>query len=165
MTPLKWLIPTCTAAGGLAVGLFLGAAMRGDPGVVPGIAAPQARSASADHREVRGADPSALSLDDVRRVVREELIASKAGRDGATIPSSESASPHLPDAAAVAAGEEARRVLGAAIARRQWTREDAEALRARFHAMSGEEQDELLRQFSVAVNQGRLVVETDQVPF
>jgi hypothetical protein len=59
----------------------------------------------------------------------------------------------------------AQDLVAAAISRRQWTESDAEALRSQFHSLSAEEQAEVLRQFSQAVNQGRLAVETDQIPF
>lgn len=166
MAPRKWIIPSCTGIGGLVVGLLLGGALPGnDPGESPGISQVPGRSSTdgLDGR-ARGESQLTLSLEDVRRVVREELAASNTGSAPAGNPSAADP-PEPPGEAAIAANEDARRVLVAAIARRQWTQADADALRSRFHAMSGADQDELLRQFSMAVNQGRLVVETDQVPF
>jgi hypothetical protein len=64
----------------------------------------------------------------------------------------------------VAAGE-AHEVLDGAIARGRFTDEDAAKLRDRLRAVTDEDRFELLRSFSVAVNDGRLRVEAGPLLF
>ena len=56
-------------------------------------------------------------------------------------------------------------MLEGAIARRAWTEQDADAMRAVFPDLNGDQQSEILRQYAVAVNQGRLVPQSERVPF
>jgi hypothetical protein len=157
-----WLLPTATGAVGLVVGFLIArqidvpeAAAGGEPAAV---FTPSPTGAARPSREI--------SLDDLRRVVREELAARDAGSPARSVVAAAepaAASPPTPEQTAAAAN--AQRVLDAAIARRLWTDSDADQLRAHFYSLSPDQQDEILRNFSVAVNQGRLVPETDKIPF
>jgi hypothetical protein len=145
----KWLLPAVTGVAGLTAGLLIGAHRADSPAAVfmPGPAESH----------------SGLTAEDVRRVVREELAAKGTGSAGST----PAAQPSLPPATAqqVAAASEAQSVLEGAIAKRSWTEQDADAMRDVFPNLSGDQQAEFLRQYSVAVNQGRLTPQTERVPF
>jgi hypothetical protein len=108
----------------------------------------------------------AFTIEDVRRVVREELDA-RAAASGRAAGAAATATtqPAGPDAAQSAAALRASSMLDAAVARRSWTEADSESLRDDFASMAPEQQSEFLRQFAVAVNQGRLVPETERSPF
>ena len=97
--------------------------------------------------------------------MREELAAHEASGDDSRGMHGPAAPSAPEDTAPSLATTHAEQVLASAMNRRVWTDADAAALRSQFHAMSGEEQAEVLRQFSQAVNQGRLTVESDQIPF
>jgi hypothetical protein len=157
-----WTVPACAAAAGLIAGFILANGIRKDEAI------PRATAVTPEPGQAGGSDATrrSLSLEDVRRVVREELAAHDAGaqRPGSdmheplvTVPP-ESAAPSM-------AASQAEQLLASAVNRRQWTDADAAALHAQFYAMSGEEQAEVLRRFSRAVNQGQLTVESDRVPF
>jgi len=161
----SWLLPACTGLAGLVAGFVLAGRLdhRGDvpdalevrPGTVIG-------SDSSDARPNRAS--ATVTLDDIRRVVREEMAAySPGGQQHVPQPGGPAAQALTREQAAAAA--QANAVLDAAISRRQWTDDDAKSLRAQFHELSADQQAELLQRFSVAVNQGRLVPETDQIPF
>lgn len=112
--------------------------------------------------------PAGFSVEDLRRVVREELAAHGASstasaRIAQNAPAEGAA--ESPSTEQMAAAVQAHAALDEAISRRQWTEADAQSLRERFHNLSDDQQVELLRKFSVAVNQGRLVPQTDGVPF
>jgi hypothetical protein len=111
-----------------------------------------------------------FSLEDVRQVVREELAGRELIRDPV------SAAAHASDEKEkresvpatleqTAAAVEASAVLDSAIARRIWTDGDAERFSEQFERMPADQRMDLLRRFSVAVNQGRLVPQTDRMPF
>jgi hypothetical protein len=163
MTLRQWIVPLCTGIAGLAAGLLLGGHLeRADGAAVAAPAAPAGISASRE----RPAPPADISLEAIRRVVREELDARAAAggaRETPTVAGPPEDSPPSREQAASAA--QAHTLLDAAIARRQWTDDDARSLRAHFHELTSNQQSELLQRFTVAVNQGRLVPETDQVPF
>ncbi len=109
-----------------------------------------------------------LTVDDLRRVIREELTALAAHQASASAPPARAAAIEPQSeltAEQSATVQQAQALLQSAITRRQWTDADAEALRTHLHNLPGPEQLELLRQFSVAVNQGRIVPESDQLPF
>lgn len=99
-------------------------------------------------------------------MVREELAARGSGTD-APVPPGESPPAAPPEVMAreSAAASQAQSVLEVAIARRTWTEQDADSMREVFASLSGEQQAELLRQYAVAVNQGRLIPQTDRIPF
>ena len=158
MQPRDWWVPVVSGVIGLAAGAWIAGGL-GDPAsppVAPGEAALAA--------PVTGSAPgaAAFTLDDVRRVVRQELDARpSAGNTG----TGASPAADLPDAQQIRAASQAHAVLDAAIARRSWTEADSEALREDFNALTADQQAELLRAYAVAVNQGRLVPQTDRAPF
>jgi hypothetical protein len=152
---LKWLMPAATGIAGLAAGWYL-AGGRGE----------QPLAVFADRPASIASAPQGLTTDDVRRVVREEL----ARRDGpgesdtaGRPPLTESAP--VPSARESAAAAQAQSVLETAISRHAWTEADADAMREVFSGMNADQQGEILRQYAQAVNQGRLVPQTDRVPF
>lgn len=153
----RWLWPAATGIAGLAAGLLLAPG----PSVVPANAfAPTAERAP-------GAN---LTAEDVRRVVREELAARGTATGAGTRP--EATLPPIPETIApetaakqFAAAAQAQSVLDGALARRNWTEQDADGMREVFNTMSPDQQGEFLRQFAMAVNQGRLVPQTERVPF
>ena len=51
------------------------------------------------------------------------------------------------------------------VLRLAWTEADAERFSEHFEQLPADQRMELLRKFSVAVNQGRLVPQTDRMPF
>jgi len=159
MTPRSWMVPAASAVAGLVAGLFIGN-FRGDGAAAPqGAAAPARVQAAPVDPDQRG-----VSIEEVRRVVREELAAHD--RHAASPGQASTAQPPEPKSATQeTATSRANEVLVAALGRRQWTDGDAAALRSQFYQMTGDDQSEVLRQFSQAVNEGRLTVETDQVPF
>ena len=165
MSLRDWLVPAATGVAGLAAG-FLLAGGSDAPGLVEPVPNGQAGWVQPPMSSPGQATNPGISLDDMRRVVREELAArdGAAGRADSRIAASDPpATP--PDAAQVAAASQASAVLNAAIARRTWTNADSESAREEVAKMTTDQRVELLRQYSQAVNQGRLVPETDQVPF
>jgi len=154
-----WLVPTVAGLAGLAVGFFLARA--------GGEAGAETASTSADSSALSAPNlretTSAFTLDDVRRVVREELDA-RGVASGAKSAVAASAAAPPPDSAQTAASR-ASSTLEAALARRSWTEQDSDSLRDDFVAMTSDQRAEWLRQFSVAVNQGRLVPESERSPF
>ena len=145
-----WVLPVATGLAGLATGFHLGDRQPASPAAV------DFRAPAASHD---AAEP-ALTADDVRRVLREELAA---GRASAPLPASPVAEVVTP--AQAAAVSEAQSVLDTALARRTWTEADADGMRASFDKLSADQQADLLRQYALAVNQGRLVPQTERVPF
>jgi hypothetical protein len=73
--------------------------------------------------------------------------------------------PQPPTPAQTAALGRASAVLDSALSRRQFTDADVDALRAEFHQLSAEQQTEVMQRFAVAVNQGRIVPQSDRLPF
>ncbi len=71
----------------------------------------------------------------------------------------------MPTAARVASQQRASQLIDGAISRRQWTDADVDSLQTLFHQLTTEQQAEVLRQYAVAVNEGRLVPQTDRLPF
>jgi len=166
MNPRTWMLAAAAGLAGLAAGWWLGA--RGD-------AAPAAADtfvvSDGSQDSPRGVSPavvseSRISLEDVRRVVREELAASAGAAHGRGQGSAAAVTePEPPSAEQAAAKLRASSLVDAAIARRQWTDADVDALRAEFHQLTPEQQAEVMRDYAVAVNQGRLVPQTDRLPF
>lgn len=150
-----WWVPAATGMAGLVAGLFLGG---GDEN--SSLAPTQARAPDTAVVAMQGA----LTAEDIRRVVREELAAH---RSIMPVPAGVNV-PAPADAQTVAqsnADLQARSVLETAIARREWAEADADAMRAVFDQLSPGQQSEILRQYAQAVNQGRLVPRTDRIPF
>jgi hypothetical protein len=152
-----WL-PAATGVAGLAAGVLLSGWWGGEG------AAPLAQAA---RERVAGS----LTVEEVRHVVREELAAHGAAPTRGTPPplgaTSEMAvlAPALPTASQTSATQQAESILAAAISRHTWAETDADALRGIFHDMSADQQAETLRQFAMAVNQGRLTPQTERIPF
>ena len=158
MTPRAWLIPALAGILGLAVGVLIAG------GLSPAAVSAVDRPAPPEIVSTSGTNAAApFTLDDVRRVVREELdsraSALSNARDDAR-PAKESPTP-----AQVAKALEARSVIDSAIARRTWTEADSEALRENFYALAPDQQAALLETYAAAVNQGRIVPQTDRAPF
>jgi hypothetical protein len=159
MKTRDWLLPTGTGIAGVFVGFFLArhpSTQDAAAGTSPAAAHPS-DSAPAANR------PTEILIDDLRRVVREELAARDSARPAASVGAP--ALPEPPTPEQTTAAVRANTTLDAAIARRTWTDADAAALREGFYSLTPDNQDELLRKFSVAVNTGRLVPETDKIPF
>jgi hypothetical protein len=149
----RWLLPAATGVIGIAAGFLLGQGRE-----VPAARGPAAAEASTP--------VTALTAEDLRRVVREELAAR--GPEPVSLAAAGDPQPVVaPEVMAreSAAASQAQGVLDAALARRTWTEQDADGMREVFASLSGEQQAEFLRQYAVAVNQGRLVPQTERVPF
>lgn len=157
MTPRNWIIPIATGAVCLAAGMFI-ARGPGEP-AIDGTTPPERRDA------VVSPQASAFTLEDVRRVVREELAAKAPNAPPPAGAADRQAVVEQPTGEQVTAASQAQATLDAAISRRSWTAADAEALRRDFDAMSPDQQAELMRRFSLAINQGRLVPDGEYVPF
>jgi hypothetical protein len=56
-------------------------------------------------------------------------------------------------------------VIDSALSRRQFTDADVDALRAEFHQLSSAQQAEVMQRYAMAVNQGRIVPQSDRLPF
>ena len=149
----KWLLPAVTGVAGLTAGFLVGA-HRPDASAAVFAAGPSTSPSVSQ---------GGLTAEDVRRVVREEL----ATLGSVSAEAKQAVQPLPPQVTAqqVAAASHAQSVLEGAIARRAWTEQDADAMRDAFPDLNGDQQSELLRQFAVAVNQGRLLPQTERVPF
>jgi hypothetical protein len=160
----SWLVPLGTGLGGLAVGWILASGRYTSESDAPLMTTTQPLGSPV---EVRPAveQSAAISLDDVRRVVREELVAAR-GRPavaGQSVGDKEEAQP--PTLAQTAALGRANMVLDNAISRRQFVDADVDALRAEFHQLSTEQQAEVMQRYAMAVNQGRIIPQSDRLPF
>jgi len=153
----RWMLPVAAGVAGLAIGIVV---PRGTEGVSPPVprAEPGAPGSTA-------ATPAAtFTLDDVRRVVREELLARDGDRASPAARPGVAEEAGAPAPAQAAAAVRAAATLDAAIVRHAWTEADSDALREDFNGMSAEQRAEWLRQYAVAVNQGRLVPESERGP-
>jgi hypothetical protein len=159
----RWWLFLGACLASLAAGWFLALRFGVEPGAG---AAARTDAATGVAASATPRPAAALSVDDLRRVVREELAA--AGGPAATgrsdPPQVPAASPEL-TVAQVSAQQRASQLIDAAITRRQWTDDDVDALQGLFHQLNPDQQAEVLRQYAVAVNQGRLVPQTDRIPF
>jgi hypothetical protein len=163
MTTRAGLIALATGLMGFVAGWLLAAPSEAPPAASSFAPAMEAQGSS---REVSLApsQPGGISLDDVRRVVREELAA--AGRQPAVVGAGQTeAADTEPTPAQAAALARASMVLDGALSRRQFTESDVDALRAEFHQLSPGQQAEIMQRYAVAVNQGRIVPTTDRLPF
>lgn len=155
-------MPAATGLAGLAAGLMINApgGSESDPGPAPAVVFSTEGSRSAPSVQVP------VTIDDLRRVVREELAAQRTStppRAADHDPLAESTASSV--AEQDAAARQARAVLDAAISRRSWTAADRDALHAQFPAMSPAQRQEWLQQYAQAVNQDRLVPDLEQPPF
>ena len=154
MKPREWLLPAATGIAGFAAGLFF-AGRANPPDVAGSEAATPLRAAPASSSPGRP-----LTAEDIRRVVREELATQSAAP---AIPAATAES--KPSSAQLQSATQVNAALESAISRGSWTEADADAAREHFFSMTGDQQAEFLRQFAVAVNQGRLVPQGERMPF
>jgi len=161
MASRNWLMPAATGFAGLVAGFLIGdragepqsTGVAGSPVVVyPGTASTAAQPSA-----------SPVTLDELRRVVREELAALPAS--GAPRSGGSDAVEIAPSPEQNLAADQARAVLGSALSRRSWTDADREALAPQFAAMSSAQRTDWLQQYALAVNQGRLVPDSELPPF
>ena len=108
-----------------------------------------------------------ITLDDLRRVVREELAtaARTAGAQARTVVEDVPDDAVRPTPEQDAAHSRINQLLDAAISRRSWTEADVDAMRAEFHQLTADQQAEVMRRYAMAVNEGRIVPQSDRVPF
>jgi 4-amino-4-deoxy-L-arabinose transferase-like glycosyltransferase len=154
MSAAKWWLPAATGIAGLAAGFLIG--NRGQPD------APLERTVVAS---AQPANAGALTAEDVRSVLREELARQSAS---SSTPTALTPAPTEPPEATPAereAASEAEAILAGAVSRSAWLDADADALKQIFDDMSPDQQAETLRQFAVALNQGRLKPQTERIPF
>ena len=162
MTPRAWLIPALAGILGLAVGVLIAG------GLSPAAVVSTASESPAPPEAVSpgSANPAAaFTLEDVRRVVREELDLRASAPANANARDDARAVKEAPTPIQISKALEARAVLDSAIAKRTWTEVDSEALREKFSALAPDQQAALLEAYAAAVNQGRLVPQTDRAPF
>ena len=164
MTARSWLVPLGTGLIGLAAGWILASGCDTPASGAPLTAVDEARGAPV---EVSSAvsQSATISIDDVRRVVREELVAAKGRPAVAGQADGDTGEPQPPTPAQTAALARASTLIDSAISRRQFTDADVDALRAEFHQLSVEQQTEVMQRYAVAVNQGRIVPQSDRLPF
>jgi len=170
-----WLLPAGTGIIGLIAGLLINQQALHLP-------ATQQSVATRDTQPVAGstsgacATSTAASAADVRLAIREELaafaISVKSASNSLTnrrdIQSDGQAEKKEPIAATsiqLAAATRVHSVVDAAIAHRQWTERDAEQFRNEFDVLTDEQRAEILQKFTVAVNKGQIVPQTDRIPF
>ena len=171
-----WLLPTGTALIGLIIGLWI------NQQSVP-VSASVERSVTPSDAPIAVVPTNAVcvtnsvaSLADVRLIVREELAAltssmklagstlsDKRGRQN--VEQGEKKEPISPGTTQLAAASRAQSVVDVAIAHRQWTERDAEQFRTEFDLLTDEQRTEILQKFTVAVNKGQIVPQTDRIPF
>jgi len=164
MTTPAWSIALATGVAGFAAGWLVAA----PPGAPPAassfvLSAPVPAPDLAREPHQAPTPRDGISLDDVRRVVREELAAAGTGGSAAAPASQEAADE--PSPAQLEAMGRASTVLDGALARRLFTEADRDSMRAEFHQLSPRQQTEIMRRYSVAVNQGRIVPESEWLPF
>jgi len=163
MASRQWLMPAATGLTGLVAGFLMGGHTGESPST--GDASPHVvvyPRADSTSTQLPASGP--VTLDDLRRVVREELAALPAAgavRGGHDVESAVAEPTPEQDFAA----DQARAVLGSALSRRSWTDADRDALAPQFAAMSPAQREEWLQQYVQAVNQGRLVPESELPPF
>ncbi len=105
----------------------------------------------------------ALAPDELRALLREELVRHDAvARAAARVDSPESAPP---SPASLAHAQRAQSLVEVAAARRRWTDDDARALRAELGTLSQDQRADLLRRFATAANEGGMKIETVGPPF
>ena len=160
----SWLVPLGTGLGGLAAGWILASGRYTPVSDAPLSTADQPRGSPVEVSPA--ASPSGtISLDDVRRVVREELVAAKGRAAVAGQTAGDTVLPEPPTPAQTAALARASTLIDSAVSRRQITDADVDALRAEFQQLSAEQQTEIMQRYAVAVNQGRIVPQSDRLPF
>ena len=156
----SWTLVTAGLAGGLAAGLLL-APFVATNAAVP---IPQAVRVATTSTEATPCPQWSFAMisAEVRRVTREELAAfeQSLGRTHEPL-----ADPRNVDPMQVAALARAHTILDRAIGRRQWTDADADSLRAEMAGLPASQRTEIVRQLSLAINQGQVTPESDRLPF
>ncbi len=160
----SWLVPLGTGLTGLVVGWILASGRYTSESDAPLTTSTQPLGSPVEVRPAVS-QLSTISLDDVRRVVREELVAAKVRPAVAGQAAGDTEEPQPPTPAQTAALGRASAVLDSALSRRQFTDADVDALRAEFQQLSVEQQNEVMQRYAVAVNQGRIVPQSDRLPF
>jgi len=164
VTARSWLVPLGTGLSGLVAGWIL-ASGRYTPASDSPLTAVTQPQGSPVEVSPAVAQSATISLDDVRRVVREELVAARVRPAVAGQADGNTDEPQPPTPAQTAALGRASAVIDSALSRRQFTDADVDALRAEFHQLSAEQQAEVMQRYVVAVNQGRIVPQSDRLPF
>ena len=164
MKTSSWLVPLGTGLGGLAVGWILASGRYTSGSDAPLMTTTQPLGTPVEVRPAVS-QSSTISLDDVRRVVREELVAAKGRPTVAGQATGDADEPQPPTPAQTAALARAGTLIDSAISRRQFNDADVDALRAEFHQLSTEQQAEVMQRYVMAVNQGRIVPQSDRLPF
>lgn len=161
MTTRAWLLALGTGLVGFVAGWMVAA-----PADVPVAAAYTPQTQGPPHEAGPAfTSQGTISLDDVRRVVREELAAADTRTAPGARGAPDASEPEPPTPAQTAALARAGMVLDGALSRRQFTEADVDALRAEFHQLAPAQQAEIMQRYAVAVNQGRIVPQTDRIPF
>jgi hypothetical protein len=156
-------MPAATGLTGLVAGFLIGG-QAGEPRPSGDAGPPVLVFSGTDTTPSQMPSTDPVTLEDLRRVVREELAALPAtgnARAGHAV----EAVTTTPTPEQSLAADQARAVLGSALSRRSWTDTDREALSPQFAAMSPAQREEWLQQYAQAVNQGRLVPESELPPF
>jgi hypothetical protein len=164
VTARSWLVPLGTGLTGLAVGWILASGRYMSESDAPLMATNQPLGSPVEVRPAVSRS-STISLDDVRRVVREELAAARGRPAVVGQTASDTGQPPPPTPAQTAALTRASALIDSAISRRQFTDADVDALSAEFHQLSTEQQAEVMQRYAMAVNQGRIVPQSDRLPF
>lgn len=162
MSLRDWLLPAATGIAGLVAGLLIG----GGETEQRSVASPSTAVFPGTRETATSAPPTSVTLEDLRRVVREELAAHLPEAQGQPAPQPRfENSTATSEAEQQAAATQARAMLDAALARRSWTEEDRHAILPHVMAMSPAQREEWLLQYVQAVNQGRLVPDSERPPF
>jgi len=159
-----WLVPVITGILGMLIGWRL---LPRAEAPAPAAFAVSSTAAETGHVPDHSKVPAGgLTADELRLVVREELAAAMNTSRADPVALGETAAPtEAPTPAQEAALMRANQLVAAASSRRQWTDDDADALRAELRTLTPEQQGEVLRQYAVAVNEGRIVPQGDRPPF
>jgi hypothetical protein len=164
VTARSWLVPLGTGLGGLAAGWMLASGRYEPASGAPLIVTTQPQGSPVEVRPAVS-QSATISLDEVRRVVREELIAAKGRPAVAGQAAGDTDEPQPPTPAQTAALARASMVIDSALSRRQFTDADVDALSVEFRQLSTAQQAEVMQRYAVAVNQGRIVPQSDRLPF
>jgi hypothetical protein len=104
-------------------------------------------------------------VDDLRRVVREELATLSPASAGGPARNESQPASEAPSEEQASAATQAGVILDAALSRRTWTEGDREALQPHFVLMAPAQRDQWLQRYAQAVNLGRLEPDSERPPF
>ena len=164
MSSRAWWLALATAVAGFIAGWLLARSGDAAPATIATGAAMQTQCSPLPAGPAVS-PAGTVSLEDVRRVVREELASAGAHPTGAATEPRSTADAEPPTPAQAAAMARAGMLLEGALARREFTEADVDAMRTEFHQLSPAQQAEIMQRYAVAVNQGRIVPQTDRIPF